>query len=111
MITSDNAAPVTVDQLPELPEGFHWKITTNPNAFKEDVVKTYLWIRRDLQSGDDSQTAVEIVAWANLTKGSKWIQNPTLEELTRAAEGLLAKTSNRWSLGLPTDLAAPEITL
>lgn len=115
MTTSENAATVTVDQLPELPEGFHWKITSNRSAVEDGVTQTHLWIRKNLdlasENADDgySMNAVEIVAWANITRGSKWIQNPTLKDFTVHAEGLLAKTSNRWALGLPTELEAPQI--
>lgn len=106
MTTSENAATVTVDQLPELPEGFHWKITSNRSAVEDGVTQTHLWLEGDVT---DSSEHSKLIAWANLTRGSKWIQNPTLKDFTIHAEGLLAKTSNRWALGLPTDLAAPEI--
>lgn len=110
MTTSENATAVTVDLLPELPEGFHWKITSNRSSVEDGVTQTHLWLQGDVNdSAEYSMGESKLIAWANITKGSKWIQNPTLKDFTVHAEGLLAKTSNRWALGLPTDLAAPEI--
>lgn len=113
MTTSENAAPVTVDQLPELPEGFHWKITSAPSSIDPRIIQTRLWLRRNTAMSDDPGLGYsmnnDLVAFASVTKGAAWIQEPTLKDLTVHAEALLSKTSNRWALGLPTDLEKPQI--
>jgi hypothetical protein len=114
MTTSENASSVTVDQLPELPEGFHWKITSAPSSIDPRIVQTRLWLRRNTAMSDDpglgySMSNNDHVAFTSVTKGAKWIQDPSLEVLTAHAEAILSKTSTRWTLGLPTDLEAPQI--
>jgi hypothetical protein len=108
MTTSENAAPVTVDQLPELPEGFHWKITAAPSSLDPRIIQTRLWLRGDkAESAEYEMDGTKVVAFVGITRGSAWIQDPTLKDLTVHAEAMLSKTSTRWSLGLPTKLEKP----
>lgn len=114
MTTSENAPAVTVDQLPELPEGFHWKITSAPSSIDPSIIQTRLWLRKNTAMSDDpglgySMNNNDQVAFTSVTKGAKWIQDPSLEVLTAHAEAILSKTSTRWTLGLPTDLEKPQI--
>lgn len=112
MTTSENAAPVTADQLPELPEGFHWKITAAPSSIDPSIIQTRLWLRRDTALSDDPGLGYSMnndhVAFTSISKGAKWIQNPSLEVLTAHAEAILSKTSTRWTLCLPTELEKPS---
>jgi len=100
MNTSENMNPIAVDRLPELPAGFNWRITATQSSADETVVQTRLWL--------ESNTGKTIVAWVNVQKDGKWIQNPTLEQLMVHAEGILEKTSTRWVLNLPTVLEKPS---
>jgi hypothetical protein len=112
MTTSENAASVNVDQLPELPEGFHWLVTSAPSSIDSRIIQTRLWLRGGVaESAEYSMDGFKVIAWANITKGSAWIQDPTVTDLRVHAEGLLAKTSNRWALGLPTELEKPAAAL
>lgn len=109
MTTSENAASApapTTDQLPELPEGFHWLLTSAPSSLDARINQTRLWLRGKADSPEYSMDGAKVIAWVNITKGSAWIQDPTLKDLTVHAKGLLAKTSIRWSLDLPTETSA-----
>lgn len=100
MNTSENMNQAIISKLPTLPEGFDWRITTSQSSVEASVTQTRLWLERN-----NGET---IVSWANIQKNGKWIQNPTLDQLMIHAEGILAKTSNRWVLDLPTAIEKPD---